>query len=621
MGKWSKYRFNTSNWHNSHFFTYFAISKQYISLFQMKHLFVRSGAALLLCALITGCVDKDYDLSNIDTTSEFRVDNLVLPINLDAITLDKIIDLDEESKIKTVDINGKQFYAVTEEGDFHSEPIFIESFTATIPPVNTTNAIFELNAGGRNASRAASTSKSVFYYDLRDFTPQHVSIKANGIDNSIRAIDELKSKPMTITIALHESTLPSNVTISMEALKLEMLKGLNVTSASAGAKYDPQTGILSIENLNFTNNEAQISLVAEGIDFTLNNTTIKDNSFDCSSEIKLDSGKLKMEVAMSSGQSFTPNQRVEFALKTTFSPFIATHFSGKIEYKLSGSDLNINPITLNDIPDFLNQDETDLILANPQIYLNLNNPVAGYNLYYQTGLQLTSIRTSGNKTYAPDNGQKIATAAGNSGTLNFVLSPTMPSDPLSQYTKDLKHIPFSGLSNLLSGEGLPDEIEIDLINPELPLQTVADFKLDNNIEGVKGNYYFLAPLALKTESTIIYTDSKDGWNDEDLDKLKITSLELEADATSTIPLEATIVAYPLDKHGNRISGVKATGKLPANCTDEHIVITMEGTIEHLDGVTFEATVHPGDENPLAPSQTIILKNLRARVSGSYLTDF
>ena len=72
----------------------------------------------------------------------------------------------------------------------------------------------------------------------------------------------------------------------------------------------------------------------------------------------------------------------------------ANAVSGKIRYMLEGSAMNISPISLSDIPDFLAQDGTDLILANPQIYLSVNNPVANENLGYQTGLCLTAHRNN-----------------------------------------------------------------------------------------------------------------------------------------------------------------------------------------------------------------------------------
>lgn len=45
---------------------------------------------------------------------------------------------------------------------------------------------------------------------------------------------------------------------------------------------------------------------------------------------------------------------------------------------------------------------------------------------------------------------------------------------------------------------------------------------------------------------------------------------------------------------------------------------MTGEIRYLDGIVFQAVVNGVDpDQTLAPSQTITLKNIRARVSGWY----
>ncbi|MBO4965229.1 MAG: hypothetical protein J6C81_03060 [Muribaculaceae bacterium] len=73
--------------------------------------------------LFSGCIDDAYDLSDIDTTSRVNVNGLVIPVNIDQITLDDIISFDENSKIKAVTIGGERFYALVENGEFNSEDI------------------------------------------------------------------------------------------------------------------------------------------------------------------------------------------------------------------------------------------------------------------------------------------------------------------------------------------------------------------------------------------------------------------------------------------------------------------------------------------------------------------
>ena len=586
----------------------------------MDFRFLRFGAITGFAVILTGCIDNDYDLSDIDTTSEVKVNNLTLPVKIDAITLNDIFDISEDSKIQTVTVNGKEFYAVTQHGDINSQSINIPTFAPHSLSIPETNAAFELNIP--NLDTKSKITPLEFYYDLKEFDPQPVNIVASNIDESVREILMLESKPMNFRVSFQETELPDYIDLKFEKLELELLKGMQLQSLPSNYSYDPVSGILTLSNIECQNKTAEIAITAIGFDFTKNNTEIKNGSFDYSGEVKLISGLLKTTINPDHvNPDFTPTANVNFNVKTTIDPFEATHFTGKVEYHLTGSGLDIDPVTLNDIPDFLNQEGTDLSLSNPQIYLNLNNPVADYNLYYSTGLELVSVRGEEKSSFTPDNGQRIATEPLNAGPYNFVLSSKNPASPLDQYATRLQHIPFTGLSDILSGEGLPEQIEINLINPGLPLQTVSRFELGKPIDGITGSYDFLAPIALKTGSTIVYGETKDGWNDEDIDKIKITTLEIEADVTSTIPLEASLVVYPLSVDGSRIPGVKAHGSIPANAKGEHIKIMLEGTIEHLDGIHLEATIHPGSADALAPTQTITLENLRARVSGSYITEF
>ena len=94
----------------------------------MDFRFLRFGAITGFAVILTGCIDNDYDLSDIDTTSEIKVNNLTLPVKIDAITLNDIFDISEDSKIQTVTVNGQEFYAVTQHGDINSQSINIPTF-------------------------------------------------------------------------------------------------------------------------------------------------------------------------------------------------------------------------------------------------------------------------------------------------------------------------------------------------------------------------------------------------------------------------------------------------------------------------------------------------------------
>ena len=166
--------------------------------------------------------------------------------------------------------------------------------------------------------------------------------------------------------------------------------------------------------------------------------------------------------------------------------------------------------------------------------------------------------------------------------------------------------------------GLPTEIKINVLDPQVPHQSVDDFILGRNIPGVNGKYNFMAPLALNDGSMIIYTDTQDGWNDEDVDAITITHLSASIDVTNLLPFDGELTAYPIDVNGNRIQGVEVkSSKIEAGTKDVPVTIEMTGTITHLDGVTFIARLNSANRDPLTPSETITLKNIRVKVSDYY----
>ncbi len=64
--------------------------------FKFHLLAVGSAAVVMLGA----CVDDNYSLDDIDTTTRITVDNLTLPVNIDAVTLADVITYDDDSRIK-----------------------------------------------------------------------------------------------------------------------------------------------------------------------------------------------------------------------------------------------------------------------------------------------------------------------------------------------------------------------------------------------------------------------------------------------------------------------------------------------------------------------------------------
>ncbi|MDE5807745.1 MAG: hypothetical protein K2H76_06475 [Muribaculaceae bacterium] len=110
----------------------------------MKQNLLKTCVPLSAALLLSGCIDNKYDLSDIDKTTQINVNDLVIPVNVDAVKLDDIITIDDDSKIKIVNLNGTEVYAVSETGDFNSDDINIKGFRAEKPEIGDAHLTFEL---------------------------------------------------------------------------------------------------------------------------------------------------------------------------------------------------------------------------------------------------------------------------------------------------------------------------------------------------------------------------------------------------------------------------------------------------------------------------------------------
>jgi hypothetical protein len=185
-----------------------------------------------------------------------------------------------------------------------------------------------------------------------------------------------------------------------------------------------------------------------------------------------------------------------------------------------------------------------------------------------------------------------------------------------------KIVSFTELSNILSGNGIPSQININVVKPQIPTQTINDFELDQDINAVEGKYLFFAPLALKDKnSLIVYNDTMDGWNDETLEKLSIKELLVNANIKSEIPLNLSLTFLPIDVKGNVFKNVKTTEVVvAANKNSQPIEANITGEIKGLDGIIIRAKLTGNNGETIAPDQKITVNDLKITVSGQYIDE-
>lgn len=575
----------------------------------MKYCYYAAGVLAALAA--TSCVDDKYDLSDIDTTAQIKVDDLTIPVNIDAVTLKSMFDLDPDdpdSRIKVVD----GVYAVVESGAFTSENVNIA--VIDLQGTSGTPTVTTITTGGTGAPGAGAEMAVPV-----TSTPVEFDFSSSEVPAEIQAIEVVEGA-FTLSLRLEFPELAS-VTgkLGFRNLVIALPKGLYGTPSEGD--YDAEAGTVTVASTQFTGGVFNLTVACTGIDYVkaggrfdaaTHHTTLEGDMAIVSGDLVINGSDLHGQLP----SSFSLHSSV------SLSPFTVTSFSGSIKYEIEGADFN--DVTLDNLPDILAQEDTRITIMNPQIYLRVNNPLSPYDLKARTGMEITSVFSAEQGTPShtisldAPGWFEVSSAAESS----YVLSPEDPGKYLAGFNNPL-HVPFSQLSTVLDGNGLPKTLEIDLHNPNVYTQPVKRLPLGVNLGYVDGRYEFFAPLALGAGSQVVYTETKDGWNDEDVDALTIQALDIATTVSSDLPFELLLSGYPIDVNGRQIGNVvieKVT--VPAMAKDEHVVIRITGEITHLDGIVFTAKGNvPADmASPLQPTQSLVCKDVRATVSGYYLKE-
>lgn len=583
----------------------------------MKHILLRAVLTLLVLIPVSSCIDKNYDLSDIDTTSQFKVKDLVVPLNIDVITLGDIFNVKENDNIQEVSLNGNKFYAIHKKGAFHSDKFVIPSFTSPAPNllpdiINYHTGITSQTIGNRLTLPMAQPIENDLIY------------KAEGIDGSIVTLDDIYTDRLTFTILFNALNLPSGINASLNEISIVLPKGLTLDSSDIDFIYNSSTGRLSIKSLPLVNGEARLSISVNTVNLPANGCRISNQSFTFSSCLNIERANLIVE-PVSSNETIPSDIRLQASY--ILSDMVVRALTGDIEYYFDGNGIAIPSIDLSVLPDFIAGTGTNLILANPQVYLSVNNPLTALGLDWTSGFQVTAVRTAQpSKSYGLDYGHIGVDHSKPLGErYNYRLSPDLEKDQILIPTgyENPEHVMFSGLREVLSGEGLPDQLDLKFVDPKIFRQHIDKLLLDTEFPALEGNWELIAPLALTNlddnRSQIIYSKTDKGWHDTRLYDMTIETLELTIKVDNDLPLEATLNGYPIDITGQQIGNVSIEGAVvPANAKDQEVKLYITGEVKKLDGITFTAFVYPDSDKPLSSSQTLRLKEIKAKVSGYYV---
>ena len=577
---------------------------------------------------LTACIDDNYDLSDIDTTAEIKVNNLVVPVNLDEITLSNVLDLDDESVVKEID----GIYAVLVDGEFKSEELKVNAVSLARPVIPASSTTISLVNGNTDiVVPPVGIGEQSFTYSVEGFSTSFTYTSAT-VDKSIRSLSKIA---VDWTIDLNLSVLNNgNVfkSVAFRNLYLKLPVGLHTPD------YVSENGVIHLSDINLSAGVMthMVTIHVDEIDFAKLSeqglySFVSDPSGKNPGTLTI-SGSIGVEegyvVAVTNSNASSVPTQTTMTLSPVGSDIKVNSVDGEICYGIS--DFNVDPVMLNDLPDLLRQDETNITIANPQLYLSINNPLAGYSLDASSGLTLTACREDGSrKPYSLDAGEliNIGHNAGIAGPYKFCLAPDPSAAGSFEGFANAVPVRYQGLGNVLSGNGLPSSIEVSFDDPKVGPGMVTNFTVPQTLQKLEGAYKFYAPLNLGVNSKIVYNEVSDGWSDETLDKVTIEKLKVNATVTNSLPFDIVLSGYPVDAQGRQCKDL-ATGQpvslgsitVKAGATSA-IALESTGAIKNLDGVHYFATaVVTKDGVTLRPDATIKLTDIKATVSGFYIDE-
>lgn len=569
------------------------------------------AAALLLTSLgiTTSCIDSSYDLNkDIDMTISAGGEHLAIPVGYtEKITLDKIIELDEGDDLQIVD------------GEYHL--LKKDNIDETNTSVGTVTV-----AESENIIDAIPLTYSVSTPGATIVIPKEqsegkINAEARGVDKAVIEIGSLAADmPTTLTLKFElgggisiERVDIKTMTITFpDFIQFENENGLNgqtLTMTDVQIKPSGFTKELKINKYTFG------STYGEG------NRVEEENGDRI---LKIENQKITIEMQdiyvnnpQGSGLSITPT--------VTLSEMAVSEVYGTIQ-----PDIDVKPteVELNNLPDFLQDDEIRLDITNPVFSFNANNPL-------NTDVEMDGVLTG----YKDGKVTKTVKIGSGNGGASITLKPSGDKQQTISIVRDEKTVVEANATKVVVPnlndiiETIPDRINVEL-KPAVKTEQYYTVNLGQDYT-LNSAYDIDIPLSFGSNLKIVYEETLDNF-DLDLEDVDIEKAVLSINAVNTIPLAMEIKnenVSALDANGNVIKDIDVTvegtiteskdGKTEVSSTlNVNLNETAEGAISKLDGLKLKITAVPGQATDvqLLSTQWMQLKDMKLKIPNGIKVD-
>lgn len=580
---------------------------------KVKKIYPLWGFLLSFPLWMVSCVDNKYDLDkDIDMTINVGGEHLTIPAgSSDTAYLSKIIEV-EEGDILQPDATTR-VYHLTKKDDIDVEPTTVKEVTISETTTNLSPTEI-VNATSSSVEVPATVTT------FGDF-----EAKSNNIDEALKELGALYAKaPVDLILTIDFQKEQSLNFTRVQANKLKIVfPDYIVFKAEEGIQGHEL--ILDGQVLSENGSSYSRTLKVEGYKFSENaGAGKKPNGGTLTIE-----GVISMEgEVVTSGVSGTGI--LSLVPKTVLREMTANSVTGVIQPEIKAETTNIE---LNDLPDFLKDEETRLDISNPVILLRAENQL-------ETPVEVDAVLTP-MKGNAQIDGKEVKVGSGYGKTpvvlasgKNVIALSRTGECTIEGVTSNVK---VEDINNLL--ETIPDDIEVDL-QPVVRNEDYYTAELGRAYE-MPSSYEVDVPLSFEQNLNIVYNDSVQDLNKDlnDLDKVILKKANVLLTVDNAIPLKLQLKPENVlikDVYGNELTAVKKTieedkqyvtestdGEKPV--TSELVLnLTSEDTsfLSKIDRICFKLTAVPGSATgvPLKDTQWLKVTSIKLSVPGGVNVD-
>lgn len=572
------------------------------------------AAALLLTSfgITTSCIDNSYDLNkDIDMTISAGGEHLAIPVGYtEKITLDKIIELDEGDDLQIVD---GEYHLLKkdniDETNTSVKLVTVNESSNPIEPIRIISGNHDNNVRDIFISNAESEG--------------FINAEAHGVDKAVIEIGSLAADmPTTLTLKLKlggeiSTSLVKVGTMTItfpNFIQFEKENGLNgQTLTMTDVQIEPYSG--------FTK-ELKINKYVFGKEYGEGNRVDEENGDRI---LKIENQEIKIEMQGINVTTPSGNGSLNITPTITLAEMAVSEVYGTIQ-----PDIDVKPteVELNNLPDFLQDDEIRLDITNPVFSFNANNPL-------NTDVEMDGVLTG----YKDGKVTKIVKIGSGNGGASITLKPSGDKQQTISIVRDEQTVVEANATKVVVPnlndiiETIPDHINVEL-KPVVKTEQYYTVNLGQDYT-LNSAYDIDIPLSFGSNLKIVYEETLDNF-DLDLEDVDIKKAVLSINAVNTIPLAMEIKndnVSALDANGNVIKDIDVTvegtiteskdGKTEvSSALNVNLNETAEGAISKLDGLKLKITAVPGQATDvqLLSTQWMQLKDMKLKIPNGIKVD-